>query len=374
MSDAEPLTDLIRPQLRLLTPYRPGTTVEQARRRYGLERIVKLSSNENPWGSSPRAVAALREISSLHRYVDDYYPLLREKIAQRLGVVPEALLFGHGSNEILAQVMAAFVSPGDEVIMAVPSFALYRSNALVAGAHPIEVPLRDGVHDLAAMAAAVTPRTRCVILCDPNNPTGTQVKPEAFAAFVAALPERLLLVLDQAYREYADGGVDGVAVACERPRTVTLRTASKIYGLAALRFGYAVTSPDMARWLERIRLPFNVGLPALVAVDAALDDVAFIEHSIIQNAAQRERIVADMVRLGLAVYPSEANFIAVHVPTSATEAYEGLLRRGVIVRSGDGLRMPGALRITVGTPEENTSLLLALAAFLTEDVVTGGGA
>jgi histidinol-phosphate aminotransferase len=358
------LDDLVRRSLKQLSPYVAGTTAEQARRRYGLSRVVKLSSNENPLGTSPRAMEAIQRIERLNIYVDDDYRALREKIAERHGVTAVQVALGHGSNEILAQFYTTFTEPGDEVVMAVPTFSLYRSNALISGAVAVEVPLREGVHDLDAMLAAVNSKTKMMVICDPNNPTGTWVERDAFETFVQALPERVLLVLDQAYREYMSGGVDGIAYIGTRPRTLVLRTASKIFGLAALRFGYAVASEEIVSWLLRTRLPFNVALPALVAVDAALDDLAFIEESIARNAAGKAQLAAGFERWSLPSYPSGANFVAVGVPFAADAVYDGLLKRGVIVRSGDALRMPGYLRVTIGTEEENAVFLEALDAVL----------
>lgn len=358
------LDDLVRRSLTRLSPYVAGTTADQARRRYGLSRVVKLSSNENPLGTSPRAVEALRKIDRLNIYVDDDYRALREKIAGRHGVTAAQVVLGHGSNEILAQLFTTFTESGDEVVMAVPTFSLYRSNAVISGAAAIEVPLREGVHDLDAMLAAVTAKTKMIVICDPNNPTGTCVERDAFEAFTRALPERVLLVLDQAYREYMSGGVDGIEYVGTRARTLVLRTASKIFGLAALRFGYAVASEEIVSWLLRTRLPFNVALPALVAVDAALDDLAFIEESIARNSAGKAQLAAGFAGLRLPSYPSAANFVAVGVPFAAEAVYDGLLECGVIVRSGDALRMPGYLRVTIGTEEENAIFLDALGAVL----------
>lgn len=359
---------LVRESLLGMAPYVPGTTVDQARRRYGLDRVVKLSSNENPLGTSPRAIHAIHALERLNIYVDDDYQALRTKIAENAGVGLENIVLGHGSNEILAQLFSTFTELGDEVVMANPTFSLYRSNARMQGAIAVEVPLRDGVHNLDAMLAAVTPKTKMMIICDPNNPTGTKVAYDAFAAFVQSLPERIILVIDQAYREYMTDGVEGIDYVKIRPMTIVLRTASKIFGLAALRFGYAVAPADVVAWLIRTRLPFNVAAPALVAVYAALDDGDFIMRSIASNDAGQAQLAAGFAKLNLSMYPTAANFVAVEVPTSATIAYDGLLKRGVIVRSGDGLRMPNRLRVTIGTEEENTIFLDALGATLAEAV------
>jgi histidinol-phosphate aminotransferase len=360
-----PLKRLLRTALRTFSPYTPGTSVDEVRRRFGFAHPVKLSQNENPLGSSPRALAALAAVASLGDYVEDDHVTLRTRLAAPYGLGLANVVIGHGSNEILALAFTAFVDPGDEIVMAKPTFSLFRKDAQIAGATPVEVPLRDGVHDLDAMLRAVTPRTKIVFVCDPNNPTGTRVERAALFAFAAALPADVLLVLDQAYREFMDAdGVDGVEVLRARPTTLVMRTASKIYGLAAVRFGYAYSSPEIVDWLNRVRLPFNVARPAAVAVLAALDDDDFIARSIANNERGKAQLMEAFSRLGLHAYPSAANFVAVEIPCPAERAYADLLERGVIVRSGAGLGMPYRLRVSIGTPEENAAFIAALEALL----------
>ncbi|GAC1543402.1 MAG: histidinol-phosphate transaminase [Vulcanimicrobiaceae bacterium] len=362
----EPSLDrLLRSSLRSFAPYKPGTSVDEVRRRFGFDRPVKLSQNENPLGTSPRALAALRAIDTLSDYVEDDHVALRTRLAEPYGLVLGNVVLGHGSNELVMLVFNAFVDPGDEVIMAQPTFSLFRKDAQVTGASIVEVPLRDGVHDLDAMLAAVTPKTKIVFVCDPNNPTGTRVERARLFAFAAALPADVLLVIDQAYREYMDAGaVDGVEVVRVRPATLVLRTASKIYGLAAVRFGYGYASPDIVTWINRVRLPFNVARPAAVAVLAALDDHAFIAASLENNVRGLAQLMAAFARLDLHAYPSAANFVAVEVPIAAEAAYTALLERGVIVRSGDGLGMPRRLRVTIGTQAENAAFVAVLEELL----------
>jgi histidinol-phosphate aminotransferase len=361
------LDSLLRVSLRTFAAYKPGTSVDEVRRRFGFERPVKLSQNENPLGTSPRALAALRSIETLADYVEDDHLTLRQRLARPYGLDVDNVVLGHGSNELLALAFSVFVDPGDEVVIADPTFSLFRKDAQVAAAEPVAVPLRAGVHDLDAMLRAVTPRTKLVFVCDPNNPTGTRVERDALFAFAAALPSGVLLVLDQAYREFMDpGGTDGVDVLRRRPATLVLRTASKIYGLAAVRFGYGYSSPEIIAWLNRVRLPFNVARPAAAAVLAALDDEAFIARSLDTNVRGKAQLMAAFERLGLHAYPSAANFVAVEVPCAADVAYGALLERGVIVRSGDGLGMPRRLRVSIGTEEENAAFVAALEALLPE--------
>ncbi len=354
----------------MFEPYQRGTSVEEVRRRFGAEfgagrAIVKLASNENPLGTSPKALAALRSIENLNVYVDDAYLDVKERLASRHALGVENVVLGHGSNEIVKLVAETFLSPGDEAVTALPSFTLYRLAIVLRGATPVEVPLRDGFTDLSAMLAAITPRTRLVYVCDPNNPTGTGVDRAAWSAFLEHLPPEIVLVVDQAYREYApDEAVDAIGDVRTRPRTLVLRTTSKIYGLAALRFGYGFADDETIGRLERVRLPFNVAAPALAGASAALEDEAFVRRSLAVNEAGKALVLPALGSLGLHVYPTRANFYAVEVPVSASRAYEDLLRMGIIVRSGDALRMPGRLRITVGTEEQNRALLAALEELL----------
>ncbi|GAC1417404.1 MAG: histidinol-phosphate transaminase [Candidatus Velthaea sp.] len=355
------LNRFVRPAILNLKPYSAGTTVLQAQARFGLKHVIKLSSNENPLGPSPRAMAALANIPNAHIYVDDDHTELRTRLGERCGFDKDYVLVGHGSNDVFATMYAAFVSPGDEVVHADPTFSLFPKNTAQSDAISVRVPLQDGVHDLDAMLAAITPKTKLVVVCDPNNPTGTIVARDAFARFVAALPEHVLLVIDQAYREYMPAdGVEGMDYVRSRPATIVTRTMSKLYGLASLRFGYAVADPELIGYMQRVRLPFNVSRPAAIAALAAIDDREFVERTLATNEAGKAFLAREFTRLGLPFYPTGANFYAVRVPASATEAYEALLQTGIVVRSGDGLGMPHYLRITIGTQSDNEALIAAL--------------
>ncbi len=362
-----PVTRLVRPAVLRQKPYKPGTTVDQAKARYGLAHVVKLSQNENPLGCSPKAAAALASVGDLSVYFDDDYPELRTRLAAPFGLTKDNIIVGHGSNDVLMTLFEAFIEAGDEIVMADPTFSLFPKYTLLRDGVPVRVPLRDGVHDLDAMLAAITQKTKFVIVVDPNNPTGTQVDPAAFDRFVAALPIHVVLVIDQAYREYMPAAsVEGADIVKRRPLTMVTRTMSKIFGLAALRFGYAISSPEMIEVVQRVRTPFNVSGPAVAAVLAALDDAAFMERTLRTNAEGKAYLECEFARLGLTWYPSAANFIAVRIPAIAEEAYEALLARGVVVRSGDGLGLPNHLRITIGTPEENAVLVAALESLASE--------
>jgi len=356
---------LARPSVRKLHPYSAGTTIDQAKRRFALDRVIKLSSNENPRGASPKALAAMEHITGAHLYADDDHLELRARLAAPFGLSVENTVLGHGSNEILLMFFLTFIGPGDEVIMADPTFSLFPADATLVGAVPVKVPLRDGVHDLDAMLAAVTPKTKAVIVCDPNNPSGTSVDAAAFGRFATALPPDVLLFIDQAYREYAPGDtVEGTDYVKSRRATLVTRTMSKLYGLASVRFGYGFGDPGMIDLLQTVRVPFNVSRAATLAANGALDDTTFRAETVALNDAGRAQLEAAFTRLDLFFYPSTANFIAVRVPVAAEEAYTDLMRRGLVVRSGDKLGMPNFLRITIGTTEENDALIAALEAEL----------
>lgn len=355
----------MRPAVRKLQPYVPGKTIEEVQRTLGLERIVKLASNENPLGSSPKAMEALRRIDRLHLYLDDAYPELRERIAAPYGLHAENVVLGHGSNELVNIICETLLEAGDEAVMAAPSFSLYKLSTALQGGKPVEVPLRDGVHDLDAMIEAITPRTKLLFICDPNNPTGTALSVAQWRSFLARVPEHIVLLVDQAYREYMGAGTfDAADIVNERPGTIVLRTMSKIYGLASLRFGYGFADAETIAWLNRVRLPFNISRPAALGAAGALQDAEFVAESVAANLAGKAFVEHSFAQLGLHVYPTEANFYAVEVPVSASRAYDDLLRRGIIVRSGDALGMPGRLRITIGSPDENAMLLDAFEHLL----------
>ena len=356
---------LVRPQVASMKPYTPGTTVSQAKKKYGLDAFVKLSSNENPLGTSPLALDAIRTMGDLQVYVDDDHHELRSRLAAPYGLEVENVLLGHGSNDVVRTLFTAFLTASDEVVLADPTFSLFPKDTVLFDALPVKVPLREGVHDLPAMLAAITPKTKIVVVVDPNNPTSTRVERDAFDRFARALPERVILVIDQAYREYMpDGSVEGTDYVRARPGTVVLRTHSKLFGLASLRFGYALGDAALLGYAQRVRLPFNVSRPAAVAALAALDDHAFVRRSLETNETGKAYLFPALERLGLHAYPTAANFVAVSVPGSATDAYEAMLRQGVVTRSGDALGMPGRLRITIGTAAQNARMIEALASLV----------
>ena len=348
--------------IRAISPYIPGKPITEVARELGLpvERIVKLASNENPLGMSPKARAAVeRAISGIERYPDQFD--LVAALSQRLGVRPEQIVLGNGSNDVLDMVGRVFLAPGRTSVFAQHAFAVYPLATMAAGAQCIEVPARDHGHDLAAMRAAIRPDTRVVWLANPNNPTGTFIPGREIKAFLDVVPADVIVVLDEAYNEYlapADR-YDSVAWLTAHPNLVITRTFSKIYGLAGLRIGYAVAVPEVADLMNRVRHPFNVNNLALAAATAALEDHAFLADSYESNRRGMEQIVAGLKRLGLAHIPSHGNFVAFEVGDAAS-VNEKLLHQGVIVRPVAGYGMPRHLRVTIGTEAENARFLDAL--------------
>jgi histidinol-phosphate aminotransferase len=344
--------------------YQPGKPISHVAREFGLDAatIDKLASNENPLGPSPlglaAATAALRD---MHLYPDGSCYDLTGKLAGRLGLGRDQLVFGNGSNEVLELVAHAFLGPDTEAVMGVQGFVVYKLVTLLMGGKPVEVPMPGFKHDLAAMRAAVTPRTRVVFVASPNNPTGTANSEAELIAFARSLPENVLFVLDEAYVEYQDKIPDLRPLIAEGRPVICARTFSKIYGLAGLRVGYAYTRPNIAALLQRAREPFNVNSIAQAAACAALDDADFVKRSRETNRAGLQQLAAGFKSLGLEYVPSEGNFILVKIGDGAA-AFRFMQARGTIVRPFGGL--PEHVRVTVGTAPQNERCLVSMKAFL----------
>lgn len=365
--------DLAPAHVRAIAPYVPGKPIAETARELGLAEasILKLASNENPLGSSPKAIAALRgALGDLAWYPDGSGHDLKRAISARVGVRPENIVLGNGSNDVLELAARAFLTPADSAVYSRHAFMVYALAVQAIGATHIEVPARAYGHDLEAMAAAIRPDTRIVFLANPNNPTGTFLAWDAVRAFLERLPGHVLAVMDEAYGEYLPPERQSPSPGwIERlPNLVVTRTLSKAYGLAGLRVGYALAHPEVAELMNRVRQPFNVNHLAMVAACAALDDEDFIEESRRVNAAGLAQLEAGFARLGLDCIPSAGNFIAVRVGDAA-RIYEALLRQGVIVRPIAGYGLPEHLRVTVGTQAQNERFLASLAA-----AVQGGAA
>jgi len=359
---------LVNAPLRDFVPYQPGKPIAELERELGIADSIKLASNENPLGPSPCAVAAIREaLSGVHRYPEGSGHELVRKIAARIGVASDRVLIGNGSNEILELLMRGFMLPGDEAVFAHPSFAVYPLVVKALGGIGRAVPLRDLTHDLPAMARAITAKTKLLFVCNPNNPTGTAVTKEAFEAFLREVPDRVIVVADEAYFEYMDdpARVDSLQYQDSGKIVVTLRTFSKCYGLAGLRIGYGVGHPLLVDYLNRVRQPFNTNLLAQIGALAALDDDAHLRASVENNRRGKIALYEGLDALGISCTRTQANFILVHLPAANGQAvYDRLLRRGVIVRPMGSYDLPATIRVTVGTPTENARFLAALREVL----------
>lgn len=360
--------NLVRPWLHSLEPYPPGKPIDELEREYGVTDSIKLASNENPLGPSPKALAAVAAaVAGVHRYPDGGCYHLRRALARKLGVAPESLIFGNGSNEIIELIVRTFLHAGEEAVMADQAFVIYRMLVQSQGGKGLAVPLRNFTHDLDRMADAVTPATRLVFLANPNNPTGTIFFREQWEEFLAAMRRDVVIVIDEAYAEYVEDPRYPEALANLRGDhlLIVLRTFSKIYGLAGLRIGYAVAHPDIIDLLNRLRAPFNVNTLAQTAALAALDDEEHVERTRQVNREGMIYLRAALEGLGLECVPSWANFILVRVGNAA-RLYDAMLRMGVIVRPVPVYGFPEHVRITIGTQAENERLVAALGRALAE--------
>lgn len=357
--------DLALPGVQGLSPYVPGKPVDELAREFALNAadIVKLASNENPLGPSPKVCAAIKqELHELTRYPDGSGFALKDALATHYTVEPAQITLGNGSNDILELVARAWLAPGRNAIFSEHAFAVYPIATLASGAECREIPAKNYAHDLAAMAAAIDDNTRVVFIANPNNPTGTWFDQAALNSFLNAVPADVLVVLDEAYIEYAaDSDLpDGMAYLNRYPNLLVSRTFSKAYGLAALRVGYAVSSLEVAEILNRVRQPFNVNSLALVAACAALDDKDYLEQSRATNRLGMLQLEEGFKKLGLSWLPSRGNFIAVDFQRDAAVINQRLLEQGVIVRPIAGYGMPHFLRVSIGTAAENQTFLDAL--------------
>jgi histidinol-phosphate aminotransferase len=359
---------VINPSLKDVPVYQPGRPIEEVARELGLapDGISKLASNENPLGPSRLAMAAMRRaIGQAHLYPDGNAFYLKQKLAAKLGVAPANLILGNGSNEMLELVGHALVTPGSEVVVSQYCFAVYPIVTALFGGRLVVIPAKDFGRDLEAMLAAITPNTRVVFVANPNNPTGTMVAPEALAQFVAAVPQTAAVVLDEAYLEFLENPPDLIAEIREgrKPNLLLCRTFSKIYGLAALRLGYAVGHPDFIAELEKTRQPFNTNAIAQAGAMAALDDNAHVVRTRANNTRGLKLYARAFKKLGLDFVPSAGNFILVRVGDGQRVFLE-MQKKGVIVRPMGGYQLPEWIRISIGTPKQNQRCIEALTQVL----------
>ncbi len=362
---APPAMSLVSPSIESLLPYEGGKPIEELARELGVNDAIKLASNENALGPSPKALAAARAaLNDIHRYPDATAYKLRECIAAKHGVPMDHVIHGNGSNELLDLAVRTFCTSEHHIVFAEPAFVVYKIAALAHGVPFSAVPVLDLTHDLDAMLAAVTERTRLLFVGNPNNPTGTYVGLEPLRRFLRALPEEVIVLMDEAYIEYATAAdfPDCLTLRHEHERMIVCRTFSKIYGLAALRVGYGISTPQLVGYMNRVRAPFNVGTLGQEAAIAALGDSEHVRTCRDLNESERERVSGRLRAMGLSVTPSQANFILVDVRQGGRPTYDALLRKGVIVRPFASL--PTSLRVTIGKPAENDRFLTALSEVL----------
>ena len=346
-----------------IAPYEPGKPVEELERELGIQNAIKLASNENPLPPSDRVQQAIiAALPHLNRYPDGSAFYLRQAVAKKHGFTPDQIMLGNGSNDLIELVVRAFMRPGDEAVVPHPSFVVYPMIVQAVGGVRVMVMLRDYRLDLEAMARAITPTTKVVFIANPNNPTATIVTRDEVAHFMARVPERTIVVFDEAYTEFAQGPdfPDVLAYVREGRKVLVLRTFSKASSLAGLRIGYTIGDADAIALMNRIRQPFNVNSLGQVAALAALDDDTHVLECVRMNEAGKAFLYDEFKTLGVKYVPSRANFILVDVGRNAADIYQKLLHEGVIVRPMTSFGMETALRITIGTPDENRRLIKGL--------------
>ena len=350
-----------------IEPYKPGKPIDELAREYGIERAIKLASNENPLGPSPMAVQAITlALSDLHRYPDGRGHDLTVKLSSRLGFPPDHFVLGNGSDDLIGMLTRALLQPGDEAIIPTPSFLMYDIDVRSAGAVPVHVPLRSLAVCADDLLERVTSRTRMVFICNPNNPTGTVMSRNDFEAFLQNLPHGIVVVVDEAYVEFVrdpDCFKSMEYIQNDKP-VVALRTFSKAYGLAGLRIGYGVMAPELAGILHRIRQPFNASLLAQAGAVAALEDEAFLNKTIQTVHEGIDYLYAELGRMGVRYFPTQANFLLIDTGRNADTVFESMLKKGVIIRSMSSYGYPEFVRVNTGLPEENKRLIQAMEQVL----------
>lgn len=356
-----------------LQPYQAGKPTSELERELGLRNIVKLASNENPLGLSPKVKHALTELlgcsaseEGIARYPDSNGFYLKEALANQLGVNPQQITLGNGSNDVLEMLARTFVNDSHEVIFSEHAFVVYPLVTLAIGAKPVAVPAKNYGHDLNAMLAAISNQTRMIFIANPNNPTGTFLGADELAVFLTRVPNNIIVVLDEAYYEYVADAEKAPSIAWLKqfPNLVVSRTFSKAYGLAGLRVGYAVSSEQIADLLNRIRQPFNCNSMSLTAARAVLDDTVYLAESVAVNNAGMTQLTQAFEHYGLEYIPSKGNFVTVNVKRDGAEVYQALLQEGVIVRPVTGYGLPNHLRVSIGTETENQRFIEALCKVL----------
>lgn len=352
-----------------LQPYSGGKPIEELQRELGLDEIIKLASNENPLGPSQNVLDAIASTKDLSRYPDGNGFSLKKALAEKHNIDPDKITLGNGSNDVLEMVARAFVTPEHEVIYSQHSFAVYPIVTQAVGAEHVVVPANDWGNDLSAILSAITDKTRLIFIANPNNPTGTWVNSTDLRSFLENVPEHVIVLLDEAYFEYAiseKNYPDCSLWLNDFHNLIVTRTFSKAYGLAGLRIGYALSHPDIANLLNRVRQPFNNNSLALIAAETALQDKEYIEHSVEVNHLGMKQLMLAFDDMGLEFILSKGNFICVDFEQPADDIYQSLLKSGVIVRPVANYGMPNHLRISIGTGLENSRFINELAKILSK--------
>jgi histidinol-phosphate aminotransferase len=350
-----------------LVPYLPGKPIEELTREYGIQEVIKLASNENPLGPSPQALKAIRRaLSQLHRYPDGSGYYLKQSLGRYLSVAPEQIILGNGSNEIIELALKTFSKPGFEVISPLPSFLVYEKAVQALGGKNILVPLKRFTLDLEAMRDRIGPRTQVIIVNNPNNPTGTIIKRKAWERFLSVVPDRVLILLDEAYIDFVEDPEcpNGLDYLNSENNLLVLRTFSKAYGLAGLRIGYGLARPDLADYINRVRQPFNVNSLAQAGALGALKDQAFYEKTMALIHKGKKSIEMGLTQMGLVYLSSQTNFLLIKIPLKAQWVYEAMLKKGVIIRSMQSYGLDEFIRVNVGLPKENQRFLRVLKQVL----------
>jgi histidinol-phosphate aminotransferase len=359
----------LKKQLISLKPYQPGKSIDEVKKQYNLKEIIKLASNENPFGTSSNVLKAMQNVNKpFSLYPDGYATSLRESLAQFLRVEKEQLIFGNGSDEIIQIISRALLHSNSNTIMATPTFPQYKHNAIIENAEIREVPLINGEHNLDQMIESIDEHTSVVWICSPNNPTGTYINEHQLITFLDQVPSNVIVVLDEAYYEYVDAHdyYDSINLTSHYKNLIVLRTFSKIYGLAGFRLGYGVGNQELIKGIEPAREPFNVNTLALVAGEAAILDQEFVENCKEANKEGLNLFYQFCHENELYYYPSQGNFILIDFKIDGDEVFQFLLERGFIVRSGQALGFPTSVRISMGLKEQNEALIEQLKEFLVQ--------
>ncbi len=358
---------LARKSILEIKTYKPGKPIEEVKRELGLRKIIKLASNENTLGPSPRTIKALRDyLPKIYLYPEDSCFYLKGELAKRLKVRMENLIMGNGSDEIMELIPKTFLNPGEEVIYGHPSFLIYEIVVRIMGGRPVPIPLKDYTYDLKGMLKAITRKTKIIFICNPNNPTGTMVSEEEIRAFLKRVPGRIIVILDEAYKDYVERKdfPDSIRLLKKNKNIIILRTFAKIYGLAGLRIGYGIARTEVINLLSKVRLPFNVNSLAQAAALASLKDKEQVKRTRRMNALGKRFLYEAIRGLGLEYIPTQTNFILINLKRGSRRICQALLKEGIIVREMSAWGLNNYMRVTIGREEENRRFIQTLKKIL----------